>query len=81
MLRDRHSPQLTDYAAPARPLAVNRGNPKVLVTVVFSLSSIRMEERDGERRAVITGFLLSPALSSLVPREEREKTKCCVAIP
>jgi hypothetical protein len=39
-----------------------------------------MEERAGERRAVFIEFLLSPALSSLVPREEREKPKRCVAI-
>jgi hypothetical protein len=39
-----------------------------------------MEERVGERRAVFIGVLLSPALSSLVPREEREQTKRQVAI-
>jgi hypothetical protein len=39
-----------------------------------------MEERVGERRAVFIGFLLSPALSSLVPREEREKTNHFIAI-
>jgi hypothetical protein len=39
-----------------------------------------MEEGDGERRAVLMGLLLSPALSSLVPREEREKTTYCIYI-
>jgi hypothetical protein len=48
--------------------------------MAFSLSSIRMEERVGERRTVFIGFLLSPTLSSLVPREEREKTQRCAAI-
>jgi hypothetical protein len=39
-----------------------------------------MEEKGRGEEAVLIVFLLSPALSSLVPREEREKTKCCVAI-
>jgi hypothetical protein len=36
-------------------------------------------EGTGEE-AVLIGLLLSPALSSLVPREEREMTKDSIAI-
>ena len=32
------------------------------------------EERAGERRAILMGLPLSPALSPLVPRGEREET-------
>jgi hypothetical protein len=40
---------------------------------LFSLSSIRMEERVRGEEGRLYWVLLSPALSSLVPREEREK--------
>jgi hypothetical protein len=39
-----------------------------------------MEERAGGEEGRFVGFLLSPTLCSLVPREEREKTKRFVAI-
>jgi len=41
----------------------------------FALSSLRREERDGERRAVFTVFPLSSVLSPLVPRRERKKRR------
>jgi hypothetical protein len=43
---------------------------------LFSLSAVWMEERQGGGGPAFIGLLLSPTLSSLVPREEREKSDC-----